>query len=62
MSLHLHAELPIVGKATPKCVFQAKTPKGFVCVVADHLAEAAVVLHSKGFEVGMISAVGELVE
>ncbi len=62
MSLQLHQEVPIVGKSTPKCVFQAKTPKGFVCVVAPHLAEAAAVLHTKGFDVGMIQSVGELVE
>lgn len=62
MSLQLHKDLPIVGKSAPKCVFQAKTPKGFVCVVADHMAEAAAVLHQKGFEIGLIQSVGELVE
>ncbi|MHB1933643.1 MAG: hypothetical protein ACYCR5_04575 [Leptospirillum sp.] len=62
MSLHMHQEIPIVGSSAPKCVFQAKTPKGYVCVIAPHIAEAADVLHTKGFEVGMISAVGELVE
>ncbi len=62
MTLKLHQEIPIVGNSTPKCVFQAKTPKGFVCVIADHIAEAAAVLHAKGFEVGLIQSVGELVE
>ena len=62
MSLQIHKDLPIVGKSTPKCVFQAKTPKGFVCVVADHMPSDNAVLHQKGFDVGLLQSVGELVE
>ena len=62
MSLDLHRDVPIIRHKSQKCVFQAKTPKGLVCVVAENMAEAAVVLHSHGFEVGMIQSVGELVE
>ena len=56
------SDIPTIGANTPKCVFQAQTSKGRYCVVAETLAEAAVLLHEKGFEVGMIQAVGELVE
>ncbi len=55
-------DIPTIGAQAPKCVFQAQTSKGRYCVVAENLAEAAVLLHEKGFEVGMIQAVGELVE
>lgn len=53
--------IPTIGASVLKCVFQAQTSKGRYCVVAKNLAEAAVLLHEKGFEVGLIQAVGELV-
>lgn len=62
VQLNTPSHIPTIGAQAPKCVFQAQTSKGRYCVVAKNLAEAAVLLHEKGFEVGMIQAVGELVE
>lgn len=55
-------DIPTIGASAPKCVFQAQTSKGRCCVVANTIAEAAIVLQEKGIVVGMIQAVGELVE
>lgn len=54
-------DIPTIGVSKPKCVFQAQTSQGKCCVVAATIAEAAIVLQEKGFEVWLLQ-VGELVE